>query len=202
MYFLNICKTSEWISLYLGSMQLDGGICLHEAAGAHLPNLTQTSLDQSEISTDQVAHDLWDIMIFKKMNKLITFSSSHPSCLTCRASNRTGGGSNAGLPPWPAPSLSDWSSLGWVNSDTHSCSSHGNEPSSSTGVRGTSGECVHGLFCDDATTAWEGEDTPSLCLQFTAESCGVNEPVLLLPSGCRRRSCTSGRGAWVVTKAP
>lgn len=143
----------------------------------------------------------------KKTNTFRKFLLCHflfyPLSLTCRASNRTGEGSKAALPPCPAPSLSDWSSLGWVTSDTHSCSSHGGELSSSAGVRETLGECVHELLWDGVAGVWQGEDTSSLCRQLRAESCGVKEPaLLLLLSGCRRRSCISGRGAWVVTRAP
>lgn len=119
--------------------------------------------------------------------------------LTCSASNRTGRGSKTRLPVCVAPSLSEWSSLGWVISDAHSCISHGKDPSSA-GVCGTPGECVQEPCWDDVTGFWAGEDGLSLCLQ--SESPGVDEPAQVLPSGCWRRSCTSGRGAWVVTRAP
>lgn len=119
--------------------------------------------------------------------------------LTCRASNRTGRGSKTALPVGAAPSLSEWSSLGWVTSDAHKCTSQGKDPSSA-GVCGTAGDCVQELFWDDVTGLWAGEEKLSLCLQ--SDSPGVEELALPLPSGCWRRSCTSGRGAWVVTRAP
>lgn len=126
---------------------------------------------------------------------------SHPQSLTCRASNRTGSGSKAALPPCPPPSLSDWSSLGWVTSDSHRCSIHGGELSSSAGVRGMLGECVHKLLREGVADWLSG---PSLCLQLRVKSWGVCRPALplLLPSGCRRRSCTSGRGAWFIRRFP
>lgn len=119
--------------------------------------------------------------------------------VTCRASNRTGRGSKTAFPVGAAPSLSEWSSLGWVTRDAHKRISQGKDPPSA-GVRGTPGDCVQELLWDDVTCLWAGEEKLSLCLQ--SDSPGVDELALPLLSGCWRRSCTSGRGAWVVTRAP